>query len=203
MSGSRTSGSSRPSLGVHVLAVFSFIPGKTAGSPRHPSSRHPRSSKLRFLGYSALSHATGNTKVAALKVYKNLCPNAEVPGITLQPPTHTSCKGLGLSAWARLFEAICFLPALQKTFVKLFYRFVWGFGIEKWRGSMMNFQCFSISREKSTNCPQKFPGDLAPRNSGRKYSEFGTLLLCNFSDLTFLAYRWLSASRFVRNRKRA
>ena len=60
MSGRRTSGSSRPSLGVQVLAVFSFISwgksqftkclgkrmsGKTPGSPRHPSSRHPRPSK--------------------------------------------------------------------------------------------------------------------------------------------------------------
>ena len=54
MSGRRTSGSSRPSLGVQVLAVFSFIflgkiavqemSGRTPGSPRHPSCRHPRPS---------------------------------------------------------------------------------------------------------------------------------------------------------------
>ena len=55
MSGRRTSGTSRSSLGVQVLAVFSFklfpresrsskMSGKTPGSSRHPSSRHPRPS---------------------------------------------------------------------------------------------------------------------------------------------------------------
>ena len=54
MSGRRTSGCSRPSLGVQVLAQFSLhflgkgavqeMSGKTPGSPRRPSSRHPRPS---------------------------------------------------------------------------------------------------------------------------------------------------------------
>ena len=58
MSGRRTSGSSRPSLGVQVLAIFSFIflgkiavqkmSGRTPGSPRHPSCRHPRPSDMRM-----------------------------------------------------------------------------------------------------------------------------------------------------------
>ena len=50
MSGRRTSGTSRPSLGVQVLTVFPSCPrensslkmsGKTQGSPRQPSSSHP------------------------------------------------------------------------------------------------------------------------------------------------------------------
>ena len=54
MSGRRTSGRSRPSLGVQVPALFSFVfprktpvqkmSGRIPGSPRHPSSRQPRSS---------------------------------------------------------------------------------------------------------------------------------------------------------------
>ena len=51
MSGGRTSGTSRPSLGVQVLVVFpSFLSDnrssknvwEKSGSPRRPSSRHPR-----------------------------------------------------------------------------------------------------------------------------------------------------------------
>ena len=64
MSGRRTSGRTRPSLGVQVLAVFSFLfprenqavqemSGRTSGSPRHPSSRHPRPI-CSFLRYSLL-----------------------------------------------------------------------------------------------------------------------------------------------------
>ena len=55
MSGRRTSGTSRPSLGAQVLAVFHFLgkiavpkmSGKAPGSPRHPSSRRPRPSDER------------------------------------------------------------------------------------------------------------------------------------------------------------
>ena len=61
MFGRRTSRTSRPSLGAQALAVFPSSPrenhsqqmsGKTPGSPRHPSSRHPRpSERKRCLGY--------------------------------------------------------------------------------------------------------------------------------------------------------
>ena len=51
MSGKRTSGTSRPSLGAQVLAVFfsslrkivvQRMSGKAPGNPSNPSSRHPR-----------------------------------------------------------------------------------------------------------------------------------------------------------------
>ena len=56
MSGRRTSGTSRSSLGVQVLAVFLHflgkiefqnMSGKTPGTPRQPSSRHPRPSEIK------------------------------------------------------------------------------------------------------------------------------------------------------------
>ena len=62
------------------------------------------------------------------------------------------------------------LPALQKTFVYVFFEFAWEFYIEKWRGFLVNFFWSPFPTKRSTKTPQKIRG-----KSGAKFgTKFGT-----------------------------
>ena len=97
-----------------------------------------------------------------------------------------------LKRFARIerFARIFTLPALQKSFVNIFFVFAWEFCIEKWRGFLVNFFWSPSPTKRSTKSPRKIRGKFGAKfgakNSGRKFEKFGKLSFCNFSDPTNL-----------------
>ena len=102
MSARRTSGSSRPSLGVQVLpSLPSFLgkiavqemSGKTSGSPRHPSSRHPRPSERRkplTIQLTLLSSCSKTSEKAEATDSKHVCSDDNPPPRHPKPTTKSA-----------------------------------------------------------------------------------------------------------------
>ena len=85
-------------------------------------------------------------------------------------------------------------PAMQKTFVnsESFFEFIWGFGIEKWQGFVVNFQSSPFPRKRRTKSPHRFglnSEQISGQNSGRKFEKYR-----NFRSATFLTYVFLDTS---------
>ena len=135
MSGRRTSGSSRPSLGLRFLPSFPSFPwkicsqkmsGRTPGGSRHSSSRHPRPSEIRIGGA------------------RDVCCGNEEPSRDVEnkgPPHHVmlSCDGSLLHMLGRPFSRVIFSPAKERFGREVLQHLVRGWG--------SNFHKDSLRRE--------------------------------------------------------
>ena len=52
----------------------------------------------------------------------------------------------------------------QRTFVDFFFEFAWGFGIEKWRGHLVNFLWSRFHRKQRTKNPRKIGSKIRVEN---------------------------------------
>ena len=80
------------------------------------------------------------------------------------------------------------LPALQKTFVDLFFEFAWEFCIENWRGFLGEFFAgLRFPRNEARKLQKKKNGGNSEQNSGQnsgwKFEKSGELSFCVFSAL--------------------